>query len=57
MRKVAVLIPALNPPETLVQYVQLLVQEGFEDIIVVNDGSNEKSERIFEKKFIILSII
>lgn len=48
MRKVAVLIPALNPPETLVQYVQLLVQEGFEDIIVVNDGSNEKSEKIFE---------
>lgn len=39
--KVSVIIPSLNPDEKLVNVVDSLVQFGFDDIIVVNDGSDE----------------
>lgn len=47
--KVVILIPALNPNEKLVGLVKDLIKNGFEDIIVVNDGSSVEYENYFEK--------
>lgn len=44
----AILIPALNPDERLLRLAQDLVQSGFPDIIVVNDGSDEQCASLFE---------
>ena len=42
-----ILIPALDPPEILMCYIDELIQVGFKDILVVDDGSHQK--KIFEK--------
>lgn len=42
-----ILIPALDPPEIFLSYIDELIQAGFEDILVVDDGSRQKE--IFEK--------
>lgn len=49
MRNVAVIIPSLNPDEKLVKTVDSLIEYGFEDIILVNDGSDSKHMRPFDK--------
>jgi len=38
---VSVIIPSLNPDDKLVKVVDSLIECGFEDIILVNDGSDE----------------
>ena len=43
-----VVIPALNPAERLVGYVDALHDIGFDDIVVVDDGSGESSHSIFD---------
>lgn len=40
--KVSIIIPSLNPDEKLKDVVDSLIEFGFEDIILVNDGSNEE---------------
>ncbi len=47
--KVSVIIPSLNPDEKLVQVVDSLITTGFEDIIIVNDGSDTAHMAPFEK--------
>lgn len=47
--KVSVIIPSLNPDEKLVKVVDSLVETGFDDIILVNDGSNKEHMWPFEK--------
>lgn len=42
-----ILIPALDPPEIFLSYIDELIQVGFKDILVVDDGSHQK--KIFEK--------
>lgn len=42
-----ILIPALDPPEIFLSYVDELIHAGFEDILVVDDGSRQKD--LFEK--------
>ena len=39
--KVSVIIPSLNPDEKLICVVDSLIEAGFDDIILVNDGSDE----------------
>lgn len=46
MKKIVILIPALDPPDIFLEYVQELISSGFRDFIVVNDGS--KSDDIFQ---------
>jgi glycosyltransferase involved in cell wall biosynthesis len=46
MNKCAVIIPALNPPESLVDYVRILAKD-VQQIIVVNDGSKKELTYIF----------
>jgi glycosyltransferase involved in cell wall biosynthesis len=47
-KSVAFLIPSLNPPESLRKLVEDLRIGGAEIIVVVNDGSSEKFNSIFE---------
>ena len=44
---VSVIIPALNPTETLVHVAEGLIDAGFRDIIIVNDGSDQAHEEPF----------
>ncbi len=37
-----ILIPALDPPEIFRTYIRDLIHAGFEDILVVDDGSSQK---------------
>lgn len=48
MRNSAIVIPALNPSETIIDYVEKLLNSGARLIIVVNDGSSEDLNHIFE---------
>lgn len=49
MKNVAVIIPSLNPDEKLVKTVDSLIEYGFEDIILVNDGSDSEHIGPFNK--------
>jgi len=44
-----VVIPSLNPDEKLLQVVQNLISGGFDDIVIVNDGSDKVHARPFEE--------
>lgn len=46
--KVAIIIPAYNPGEELIRYVEELHKSGEKDIIVVDDGSKEEKKYIFK---------
>ena len=45
--KVSVIIPSLNPDNKLIQVVDALVAKGFDDIILVNDGSDDAHMKPF----------
>jgi dolichol-phosphate mannosyltransferase len=49
MKKTMIVIPAYNPGEELVPYVEELVQSGFKSILVIDDGSRESCMPIFNK--------
>lgn len=49
MRQSVILIPSLDPDEKLLSYVGELMEQGFDKIIVVNDGSALECEAIFER--------
>lgn len=44
-----IMIPSLNPDEKLVEYIDRLCSNGFEHIIVINDGSSEEYDSFFEQ--------
>ena len=48
MKKTLVLIPALNPPKQLIDYVKSLLDNNLKDILLVDDGSKEEFKEIFE---------
>ncbi len=39
MYHTAIVIPALNPPEGLISYIKELINNGFENILLIDDGS------------------
>lgn len=45
---VSVILPSYNPTDKLEQTVDALVAEGFDDIIIINDGSNDSCRHHFE---------
>lgn len=45
----SVILPSYNPSEKLVRAVNALTEYGFDDIIVINDGSGDSSKKIFEE--------
>ena len=48
MKKILILIPALNPPRQLIDYVKSLLDNSLKDILLVDDGSKEEFKEIFE---------
>ncbi len=46
---VTIILPSFNPDEKLIQVVRGLLDEGFEDIVIVNDGSDEEHMAPFEE--------
>lgn len=44
-----VIIPSLNPDEKILSTVKSLLDEGFSDIILVDDGSDEAHKSLFEE--------
>lgn len=49
MQNISVVVPSLNPDENLEQVISSLFSCGFSDIIVINDGSGEQYDPLFEK--------
>jgi glycosyltransferase involved in cell wall biosynthesis len=49
LAKVAVLIPAFNPDWRLSQFVVQLLERGFGAVLVVNDGSDQTCECVFQE--------
>ena len=47
--KVLIVIPALNPDSGLIGYVDTLLSHGYEDILVVDDGSRTDCRFIFDE--------
>ncbi len=47
MKNICIIIPSLNPDERLGGVVSSLVSEGFNDIILVDDGSKEENKKYF----------
>lgn len=44
-----IVIPALNPAETLLAYVDELIELGAESLVIVDDGSHEEQKPIFDQ--------
>ncbi len=49
MERLPLVIPAYEPSGNVVDYVKALISEGFDDIVVVDDGSGEKYKKIFSE--------
>lgn len=47
--KITVVLPSLKPTQKLVSTVTGLIEEGFSDIIVVNDGSSSDYDKVFSE--------
>lgn len=47
--KITIIIPTLNPSEKILNVISQLCNEGFREIIVVNDGSNMSKQVLFEQ--------
>ena len=44
LSQVSVVLPSLDPDEKLLAVVDGLIAQGFEDIILVNDGSKAENQ-------------
>ena len=49
MKQITIIVPSYNPDEKLLEVVKGLREGGFEDILVVNDGSKEECVHYFEE--------
>lgn len=49
MGKVLIVIPALNPQNMLIDYIDALISKDFESILVINDGSRFEFANIFSE--------
>ena len=47
-KKILILIPALNPEPELETYVEKLKKENFENILIIDDGSERKYQKTFQ---------
>ncbi len=48
-KKVTVVIPSLDPDEKLIEVVKGIESVGFEDVVLVNDGSKKENLHYFEE--------
>ncbi len=49
LNNIVLLIPAYNPPKELIKFTNKLINSGFTKIVIINDGSNQNHNFIFEK--------
>lgn len=49
MKNIAAIIPAYNPQQSLITYVHQLLATTISQIIIVNDGSDQKYASVFEE--------
>lgn len=47
--KTAIIMPVLNPDEKMMKFLDSLLENGFKDIVIVNDGSREDTVHYFEE--------
>lgn len=47
--KIVVIIPALNPLNALIGYVKNMLKFNIEKVIIINDGSDEKYQVVFDE--------
>ena len=47
--KLVVVIPAYEPPFKFIDYVNKLIEGGANSVVVINDGSNEKYNNVFDE--------
>ena len=47
MKNISIIIPSLDPNERLAGVVDSVRNEGFTDIILVDDGSKEENKHFF----------
>ncbi len=46
---IGILIPSLNPDNKLIYYIEGLIDNGIKDIIIINDGSKQEYEYVFNE--------
>lgn len=46
---ISVILPSYNPSQKLINAVKALTEQGFDDIIVINDGSKDSCKEIFDE--------
>lgn len=49
MKNCVIVIPVLNPGNDFFDYVKSLSGEDFKSIIIINDGSSEEKQPIFDQ--------
>lgn len=49
MKNISIVIPSLDPDEKLVEVVRGLREAGFEDIVIINDGSSAGTLRFYDE--------
>ena len=47
MKRVSIVIPCLDPTDELLSLTESLTDYGFNDIIIINDGSSSECAAIF----------
>lgn len=48
-KNIIAIIPSYEPPRSFIDYVKLLVESGVGQVVVVNDGSNEKYAGVYSE--------
>lgn len=48
-KKVLILIPSFKPTKILVEYINELIRNNYNDIVVINDGSPSEYDEIFDE--------
>lgn len=47
--KYCIVIPVLNPDKKTTDFIDILVASGFDNIVVIDDGSNDESQKYFDE--------
>lgn len=48
-RECVILIPAYDPPDNMISYLEELRKNGFTRIVIVDDGSREERQHVFQR--------
>lgn len=57
MKECLIVIPTLNPNDEFIHYVRDLISNGYKDILIIDDGSEEKYKSVFAALSILEEVI